>query len=86
MLTKRESEVAALVAQGRRNKSVAHHLRISEGTVKIYLHNVHQKLGIQNRSQLARHALKARRIGANVVEFPRLLGRRHLFRAEGGLF
>jgi DNA-binding NarL/FixJ family response regulator len=76
MLTERESEVAVLVAQGLQNRAVAHHLGIGEGTVKIHLHNIYRKLGIENRSQLVRHALKARRIGANVVEFPRLLGRK----------
>ena len=73
MLTERESEVAALVAQGLQNKAVAHHLGIGEGTVKVHLNNIYRKLGIENRSRLVLHALKARRIGANVVEFPRLL-------------
>ena len=76
MLTERESEVAALVARGLQNKVVARHLGIGEGTVKIHLHNIYRKLGIENRFQLVCHALKARRIGADVVEFPRLLGRK----------
>jgi DNA-binding NarL/FixJ family response regulator len=81
MLTERESEVAALVARGLQNKAVAHHLGVAEGTVKIHLHNIYRKLDIENRYQLMMHvttnnghALKARRIGANVVEFSRLLG------------
>ena len=68
--------MAALVAQGLQNKAVAHHLAIGEGTVKVHLHNIYRKLGIENRSQLVCHALKARRIGADVVELPRLLGRK----------
>jgi DNA-binding NarL/FixJ family response regulator len=52
MLTERESEVAALVAQGLPNKTVAGRLGIGEGTVKIHLHNIYRKLGIENRFQL----------------------------------
>ena len=55
MLTERESEVAALVARGLRNKTVAHHLGVGEGSVKIHLHNIYRKLGIGNRSQLVLH-------------------------------
>ena len=76
MLTERESEVAALVAQGLQNKAVAHHLAIGVGTVKVHLHNIYRKLGIENRSQLVCHALKGRRLGPNVVELPRLLVRK----------
>jgi two-component system, NarL family, nitrate/nitrite response regulator NarL len=54
MLTGRESEVAELVAQGLPNKAVARRLGIGEGTVKIHLHNIYRKLGIENRWQLAR--------------------------------
>ena len=55
MLTERESEVVTLVAQGLRNKAVAHQLSIGEGTVKIHLHNVYRKLRIKNRFQLVLH-------------------------------
>jgi two-component system, NarL family, nitrate/nitrite response regulator NarL len=55
MLTERESEVAALVARGLRNKVVAHHLGIGEGTVKLHLHNIYRKLGIERRAQLVLH-------------------------------
>ena len=79
MLTERESEVSALVAQGLKNKAVAHQLGIGEGTVKLHLHNIYRKLGIKNRCQLMLHvstnndrAVEPRRIGPNVLEFPRL--------------
>ena len=58
MLTERESEVVALVAQGLRNKAVAHQLCIGEGTVKIHLHNIYRKLGIGTRWQLVRLVTK----------------------------
>src|SRR3954453_17297162 len=53
MLTAREYEIARLVAQGLSNKHIAHALAISEGTVKIHLHNTFEKLGSVNRTSLA---------------------------------
>jgi two-component system nitrate/nitrite response regulator NarL len=57
-LTTREVEVAGLVALGLRNRDIAERLSISEGTVKIHLHNIYQKLGIDGRSQLVRVAAR----------------------------
>lgn len=51
-LTPREREVVRLVAEGLRNKEVAERLAISEGTVKIHLHNVYDKLGVDGRLEL----------------------------------
>src|SRR3954452_1829339 len=53
MLTAREYEIARLVAQGLSNKHIARELAISEGTVKIHLHNTYEKLGSVNRTSLA---------------------------------
>jgi DNA-binding NarL/FixJ family response regulator len=84
MLTEREAEVAALVAHGLSNKTVAQQLGIAAGTVKAHLHSIYRKLGIENRVQLLLHwptnngqALKARQIAANVVDFPKRLGRKN---------
>jgi two-component system nitrate/nitrite response regulator NarP len=52
-LTRRENDVAKLVATGRRNRDIATALGISEGTVKMHLHNVYAKLGLESRTQLA---------------------------------
>jgi two-component system nitrate/nitrite response regulator NarP len=52
-LTRREGEIARLVATGERNRSIGDRLGISEGTVKMHLHNVYAKLGIETRTQLA---------------------------------
>jgi DNA-binding NarL/FixJ family response regulator len=52
-LTGRERQVAALVCNGLSNKSVAQRLNVSEGTVKIHLHSIFQKLGVHGRSALA---------------------------------
>ncbi len=52
-LTRRERDVARLVAAGQRNRAIGDTLGISEGTVKMHLHNVYGKLGIESRTQLA---------------------------------
>jgi len=56
VLTPRERQVAFLVARGLSNKDVARELGLSEGTVKIHLHNIFQKLGAKNRYGLVVHA------------------------------
>ncbi len=53
LLTSREKEVAVLVAEGMSNKQIAHHINVSEGTVKIHLYNAYQKLEVSNRTSLA---------------------------------
>jgi two-component system, NarL family, nitrate/nitrite response regulator NarL len=53
LLTTREREIAMLVADGLSNKEIARRSSISEGTVKIHLHNAYQKLGVANRTSLA---------------------------------
>lgn len=52
-LTPRERAVADLVAQGRRNREIAEELGITEGTVKIHLHRIYEKIGVGNRTELA---------------------------------
>jgi DNA-binding NarL/FixJ family response regulator len=52
-LTRREQDVARLVAAGQRNRAIASALGIAEGTVKMHLHNVYGKLGLESRTQLA---------------------------------
>jgi DNA-binding NarL/FixJ family response regulator len=51
-LTPRELEIVRMIAQGLRNKAVATRLSISEGTVKIHLHNIYEKLGVDGRLEL----------------------------------
>jgi LuxR family maltose regulon positive regulatory protein len=50
-LTQRELDVLHLVAEGRSNRQIAEKLFLSEGTVKFYVHNILQKLGVESRSQ-----------------------------------
>jgi DNA-binding NarL/FixJ family response regulator len=53
ILTHREQEIAKLVAQGLSNKHIGKQVGISDGTVKIHLHNIYNKLGVSNRTALA---------------------------------
>lgn len=52
-LAPRERAIVRLVAQGRRNRDIGAELGMTEGTVKVYLHNIYQKLGVENRTELA---------------------------------
>ena len=51
-LTPREVEIVRMVAQGLRNKAIGERLTISEGTVKVHLHNIYEKLGVDGRLEL----------------------------------
>jgi len=50
-LTARESEILALAEEGRSNKEIARHLRISSATVKNHIHNILQKLQVGRRGE-----------------------------------
>ena len=52
-LTPRERQIAELVSHGLRNRDIAARLGVTEGTVKVYLHSVYQKIGVENRTELA---------------------------------
>lgn len=57
-LTKRETEITALVAQGLTNKDIAQRLNVAEVTVKKALTHIYKKLDIPNRAALTRYVLK----------------------------
>lgn len=52
-LTKREHEVAALVAEGLTNRAIAQRMFISERTVDGHLEHIREKLGVGNRAGVA---------------------------------
>jgi DNA-binding NarL/FixJ family response regulator len=56
LLTDREIEIACAVANGLRNKVIADRLNIGEGTVKVHLHNIYQKLELDGRHALTVYA------------------------------
>lgn len=57
-LSAREIEVLGLVARGLTNRQIGETLCITESTVKLHLHNILGKLGLQNRIQLAIYAVQ----------------------------
>jgi DNA-binding NarL/FixJ family response regulator len=57
LLTPREEQVVALVAEGLANREVAMELRLSEHTIKKYLFRIFDKLGISTRVELVLYAV-----------------------------
>lgn len=57
-LTDREHSVLARLAQGMSNKAVAADLHLTEGTVKGYVSQILDKLGVRDRTQAALTAVK----------------------------
>jgi two-component system nitrate/nitrite response regulator NarP len=55
-LTPRERDLVDLVRRGMRNREIAEELGVTEGTVKVYLHALFDKLGVDNRTELAMRA------------------------------
>jgi DNA-binding NarL/FixJ family response regulator len=58
LLTKRERDILALLAQGKTNRAIANTLTITEATVENYLHTIYQKLNVLNRTEAAIYALR----------------------------
>lgn len=58
-LTERQREVLRLLLDGRSNKEIARSLGVLEGTIKVHLRTVMQRLGVRNRTQLALATVKA---------------------------
>jgi len=56
VLTDRQRELVSLVQQGLKNREIAERLKTTEGTVKAYLHAIFDKVGVENRTELAMKA------------------------------
>jgi DNA-binding NarL/FixJ family response regulator len=54
-LTRREREIAKLIARGLQNKEIARCLCLSNATVKNHVHNILQKLHFQRRNEIFGH-------------------------------
>jgi len=52
LLTPREHEVTQLVAEGMKNREIAHVLRVGELTVSNYLYRIFEQLGVSSRVEL----------------------------------
>jgi len=59
-LTRREGQLVVLLTEGLKNKEIAVALCISEGTVKVYLSRLFQKLGVKDRFELAIYGFRNR--------------------------
>ena len=57
-LTARDIQVLECVARGATNREIAETLCITENTVKIHLHNILEKLHVENRIQAAMYAVR----------------------------
>jgi two-component system, NarL family, nitrate/nitrite response regulator NarL len=57
VLTDRERQIMRLVSEGLSNKEIGRRLKISNGTIKVHLHHIFQKLEISNRTVLAAIAI-----------------------------
>ena len=76
LLTPREHQITTLVGTGLSNKEIARQLYVAEGTVKVHLHNIFQKVRVRNRTALSArfchrssangHALDL--VGAQVID------------------
>lgn len=55
-MTKRERQVIELISDGATNKEIAQKLHISTYTVKSHVHNILEKLALNTRVQIAKHA------------------------------
>jgi DNA-binding NarL/FixJ family response regulator len=57
VLTPREEEVVRLVADGMRNEEISLKLKVSEHTIRNYLFQIFEKLGVSSRVELVIYAL-----------------------------
>ncbi len=62
-LTARESQVLALLAEGRSNREIARALGLSEKTVKTHVSSILLKLGLADRTQAALYAVRTGMVG-----------------------
>jgi DNA-binding NarL/FixJ family response regulator len=58
LLSDRETQILKLLAEGLRNSEIAEHLFISERTVKVHVANLFGKLGLHDRVQATRYAIR----------------------------
>jgi two-component system, NarL family, response regulator DevR len=57
-LSDRELKVLALIAQGRTNREIAASLYLGEGTVRNYVSNIFDKMGLSNRAEATAYAVR----------------------------
>jgi two-component system nitrate/nitrite response regulator NarL len=75
VLTDRERQIMVLVSEGLSNKELGRRLNITDGTIKVHLHHIFQKLEISNRTLLAALAI-SHKDGAGVPRGNRVARRK----------
>jgi two-component system, NarL family, nitrate/nitrite response regulator NarL len=68
LLTERERQIMHLVSEGLSNKEIGRRLNVTDGTIKVHLHHVFQKLDISNRTSLAALAISQNELIDRPVE------------------
>jgi DNA-binding NarL/FixJ family response regulator len=66
-LTKRETEILRLTAEGYSNSQLARMLWVTEQTVKFHLSNIYRKLEVSNRTEASRWAQRNGLLNADVA-------------------
>jgi DNA-binding NarL/FixJ family response regulator len=56
LLTRREEDVVRLVAEGMKNREIAHAMHVTEHTISNYLYGIFNKLGVSSRVELILYA------------------------------
>ena len=67
-LTRRQREVAALIATGCSNREIAEHMTISERTVESHVTSILSTLGVDSRAQVAAWAMNQGLVSASSTE------------------
>ena len=67
VLTRREQEILALIAEGKTNPEIAQMLYIAPGTVRVHVHAILQKLEVRDRSQAAVLAMQRKLIAGDLL-------------------
>ncbi|MDX2240056.1 MAG: response regulator transcription factor [Leptolyngbyaceae cyanobacterium bins.302] len=67
VLTRREQEILALIADGKTNQEIAEMLYIAPGTVRVHVHAILQKLDVRDRTQAAVIALQKKLIAQDLL-------------------
>lgn len=58
-LTARQRQVAELIQKGMSNKEIARVLNIANGTVKVHVYDMFQRLGVTSRTKLMSKLIKS---------------------------
>ncbi len=70
VLTRREQEILALIADGKTNQEIAQMLYIAPGTVRVHVHTILQKLDVRDRTQAAVIAIQSKLISEDLLSHP----------------